>query len=284
MVVIIKPAFSLTRERNVQRLIGTLLGIVIALCLLHFVTNTALLLGLASVFLLIYFTFNRIHHLLSVIALTPLVITLLYVYGNSGWGFVLERMYDTLIGCAIAFGATYLFPSWESIRVLFLCRELLKFNVQYLGKLEDALRGEPTNVTAYKLAWKRVYLGQANLSQSFQRMLIEPGNQAIISKYMYHFQMLNHILSANIASLFRSIAVGNQRVDPGQIKAVKDVLVQSLLYLDPSPNEGISDDSEERVKEILDDASEKHQDPFFLLNKLSGQIRVCCLELRALLV
>ncbi|OZI07882.1 hypothetical protein BWI93_12105 [Siphonobacter sp. BAB-5385] len=286
VVVIIKPAFSLTRQRNIQRLTGTLLGIVLALVLLYFVTNTAILLVFAAVFLLVYFTFNRTHHLVSVIALTPMVISIVYLYGNSGWGFVLERIYDTLIGCAIAFGATYLFPSWESSRMLFLCRELLKSNLHYLEKLDDALSGKPMNVTAYKLARKSVYLGQANLSQSFQRMLREPGNKAIVSEYMYHFQMLNHMLSAHIASLFRSLSMQDNAdpfADRNRVKAVRDVLFQSLLLLDPSPREATPDDSENRLSESLHLSPEEYKDPFFSLKTIGGQIRLCCLELRTVL-
>lgn len=285
VVVIIKPAFSLTRERNIQRLIGTLTGIAVALGLLLSVQNTFVLLGLGTVFLLTYFTFNRIRHLFSVIALTPMVIIIVYVYGNRGWGFVLERFYDTLIGCAIAFGATYLFPSWESSRVLFLCKALLKANIHYLEKLDDVVHGKPITMTAYKLARKSVYLGQANLSQSFQRMLGEPGSKSITSEYMYHFQMLNHMLSANIASLFRSLSASDHTsllVNSDRVREVKTELHQSLYLLDAPQEEELP--VSKLSPEKPDHSSEKYQDPYFLLKTISREIKLCCLELYSLRV
>lgn len=283
VVVIIKPAFSLTRERNIQRLTGTLAGIAVALCLLFLIGNTAVLLVWGALFLLIYFTFNRTHHLLSVIALTPMVIIIVYTYGNSSWSFILERIYDTLIGCAIAFGATYLFPSWESSRVLFLCRELLKSNVHYLETLDDVLSGNPINLTAYKLARKSVYLEQATLSQSFQRMLREPGNQTA-SEYIYRFQILNHILSASIASLFRALPDRNDARTPtlrNRVNTVRTELLQGLLFLSTPPQTASPENPANPVSLSSEHSPKTYEDPFFLLKTVTREIRICCLELRS---
>lgn len=288
VVVIIKPAFSLTRERNLQRLSGTIIGIGIALILLFFVKSTVALLALGALFLLTFFTFNRTHHLLSVIGLTPMIILVLYVYGDSGWGFVLERIYDTLIGCAIAFIATYLFPSWESSRVPFLCRELLKANIHYLQKLLDAISNEPLTPTTYKLARKRVYIEQANLSLAFQRMLGEPKHKIIASENIYHFQMLNHILSSNISSLFISVP-SPQLAAPLQaaqslIQSVITSLSQSEVILNKHNQQPVPQDSLETHAHVQDYSVETHQDPLFVLNDIAKEIRICSTEIRAALV
>jgi uncharacterized membrane protein YccC len=288
IVVIIKPAFSLTRERNIQRLTGTLIGITIALFLLFYIQNTVILLLLGAVFLLTFFTFNRTRHLLSVIALTPMIILVLYIYGNSGWGFVLERIYDTLIGCAIAFAATYMFPSWESSRIPFLCRELLKANTHYLEKLLDAVSGRPLSRTSYKLARKSVYIEQANLSSAFQRMLGEPKHRVIASENIYHFQMLNHILSSNIASLFMSFSQKEISLyplsDQSRMESVITALSQSELLLDKTNREYAGSADFESTDQVQDYTTEKHQDPFFVLNDIAREIRICCIEIRTALL
>lgn len=283
VVVIIKPAFSLTRERNIQRLTGTIIGIAIALILLFFVKNTIVLLAFGTVFLLTFFTFNRTHHLLSVIGLTPMIILVLYIYGDSGWGFVLERIYDTLIGCAIAFAATYLFPSWESSRVPFLCRELLKANIHYLEKLQDLISETPLTPTGYKLARKNVYIEQANLSSAFQRMLGEPKHKTIASENIYHFQMLNHILSSNISSLFMA-AANRQSTDFSFIQSVITSLTQSELLLNKNLQQSVSIEASDTHSYVQDYSVEKHQDPLFVLKDIAKEIRICCSEIRANLI
>ena len=287
VVVIIKPAFSLTRERNAQRLIGTLIGIVIALLLLLVTRSTVVQLSFCFVFLLIYFTFNRTHHLFSVIALTPVVMLILYIYSNSGWDFVLERIYDTLIGCAIAYLATYLFPSWESGRIPYLCRELLSANKRYLEKLSDVLTGKPVDLTTYKLARKNVYIEQAALSSAFQRMIGEPGNKPVASEYIYHFQMLNHILSANIASLFLSQPTEklrpNNQEDQILVMTAIEGLSRSILFLDQHQGEVSEVLSTDFYDESNDYSSEKYHDQYYVLKATVREIKICCTDLRAIL-
>jgi uncharacterized membrane protein YccC len=288
VVVIIKPAFSLTRQRNIQRLTGTLIGVAIAMLLLSFVGSTTVLLLLATLFLLGFFTFNRTHHLLSVIALTPMVIIAVYIYGSSGWSFVIERVYDTLIGCGIAFAATYLFPTWEAGRIGFLSKALLKANTLYLEKLLETTSGKPLNLTTYKLARKNVYIEQANLSAAFQRMLGEPSNKIAASENVYHFQMLNHILSANIASMFVTLRAGDPRVseraEQSRIGEVITSLSQSTSLLENTDNQAIDDHVIVPVTDAQDYAPEKYQDQLYLLTDIAAEIRQCCIELRKVLV
>jgi uncharacterized membrane protein YccC len=285
VVVIMKPAFSLTKKRNFQRLIGTLIGVGIALFLLAVVQSTGLLLALMVIFLLGFFTFNRTHHLLSVISLTPMVIIALNLYGNNGPEFIAERVYDTLIGCAIAFAATYLFPYWESGRLPFLMKEVLKANVQYLQNLLHTISGKPENLTGYKLSRKNVYTMQANLSAAFQRMLGEPKNKITGTDNVYHFQMLNHILCSHIASLFllfkSGLLVLNQEEEQERINEAIGTLQESIRLLEHGPNDEILQKPEEsNLQNGGHYADQMHHDQLHLLMDVVWNIRSCSAELR----
>jgi len=282
VVVIMKPAFSLTRQRNVQRLLGTLIGVGLALLILAFVDSMAFMLVLFVVFLLGFFTFNRTHHLLSVISVTPMVIIALNVYGANDPGFVLERVYDTLIGCVIAFVATYLFPFWESGQLPFLMKEVLNANIQYLQNLQKAISGNPQNLTRYKLARKNVYTRQANLSVAFQRMLGEPKNKIISTENSYHFQMLNHILCSNIASLFllfrSGLLVLNGEEEEVRIGDAIGSLQESVGLLAVGNNGIFQNESHSLKSDDITQEVHHHQDQLHLLTEVVGHIRQCSQE------
>ncbi|WP_138482046.1 FUSC family protein [Dyadobacter bucti] len=280
VVVIMKPAFSLTRKRNMQRLTGTLIGVALALVILALVQSTMLLLAWFMIFLVGFFTFNRTHHMLSVVSLTPMVIIALNVYGNSDPGFIVERVYDTLIGCAIAFAATYMFPFWEAGRLPFLMKEVLKANTNYLQNLLHAISGKPENVTGYKLSRKNVYIMQANLSAAFQRMLGEPKNKITETENIYHFQMLNHILCSNIASLFLLLRSGLLELNKeGEQKRIDQAIgsLQESIRLIEQLNEGVASNRAGITKrhDEAPDNQHEHHDQLHLLIDVVDDIRYC---------
>ncbi|HEX8316551.1 MAG TPA: hypothetical protein VF609_16230, partial [Flavisolibacter sp.] len=117
-----------------------------------------------------------------------------------------ERIIDTLIGCAIAFSASYfLFPNWESEQLKNFMRGIVRANAAYLEKIIRAMSGEKVEELEYKLARKDVYLNSANLSAAFQRMLSEPKNKQSSRSQIQQFVVLNHILFSNIATIAKSI-------------------------------------------------------------------------------
>ena len=113
-----------------------------------------------------------------------------------------ERIIDTLLGCAIAFGAGYfLFPRWESDQLTDHMAAALRANLLYLRQLADRLAGRPLPPNEYRLLRKNVYVSGANLAAAFQRMLTEPKSKQRRPTETHEFVVLNHILSANIAAL-----------------------------------------------------------------------------------
>ncbi|MFL5773720.1 MAG: FUSC family membrane protein, partial [Flavisolibacter sp.] len=112
---IIKPAFSLTKQRNVERIIGTLAGGAIGIFILVFIPDKTIHFILMVVFMIATYSFMRIRYLVMVLCTTPYVLILFSFLGSEFKPVVEERVFDTVLGCAIAFSASYfLFPKWES--------------------------------------------------------------------------------------------------------------------------------------------------------------------------
>lgn len=202
----IKPAFSLTKQRNVQRIIGTLAGAAIGVVILLLVHDKTALFGLLVVGMLGTYSFMRINYLAMVMFTTPYVFILFSFLGTGFKGVAGERVIDTLIGCAISFAVSYLlFPNWESQQLKTHMQSMIKANADYLQRLIQALTGQKISVLEYKLARKEVYLASANLSAAFQRMLSEPKSKQSSQSHLQQFVVLNHLLFSNIATLATSL-------------------------------------------------------------------------------
>src|SRR3546814_11063875 len=123
---ILKPGFSLTKERNFQRLIGTVIGGVVGAVLLLVVKDETSLFVLLLLFMVATFSLIRVRYVVSVIFMTPYVLILFSFLGMNTLSILQERIIDTLIGSGSAFLSSYvIFPSWESVQVYGTMRKLL---------------------------------------------------------------------------------------------------------------------------------------------------------------
>jgi len=226
IIVILKPSFSLTKQRNYERIIGTVIGGLIGVAILIFVKDETprfiFLLG----FMVGAYSFQRVNYKLSVLFLTPYLLILFSFLGANNITIAKERIVDTLVGSLIAFAASYfIFPSWESKQLKLAMKEAAIANYNYLIKLAEGLLGQPLELTDYKLIRKEVYVRTANLNSAFQRMLSEPKSRQKNSKEIHQFAVLNHMLSSYIANLVR-VAQQEKTVknNPISIKWVRKAL------------------------------------------------------------
>ena len=203
---ILKPAFSLTRQRNIQRILGTLAGGLIGFFILAFFTNTTVLFLFMIFFMIGTYSFLRINYLVMVIFTTPYILILFSFLGFLFSDVARERVLDTLIGCAIALLVSYfLFPKWESQQLRSYMKKMLRSNLHYLNRIVEALSGKKPRWTDYKLAREEEFLNSANLSAAFDRMMSEPRHTQSATSQVHHFVVLNHILFSNLASIGSSL-------------------------------------------------------------------------------
>ncbi|GAB3234406.1 FUSC family membrane protein [Hymenobacter seoulensis] len=239
----LKPAFSLTKERNVQRVLGTLMGGALGAAMLWLISDHMVLLALLVVCMLVSFSFARINYLVTVTFMTPFILILFSFLGLGYVQVVEERVFDTVLGCFIAFSTGYLlFPNWESGQLHDHLKAVLRANLHYLRTLQEALSGSAVAVLDYKLARKDVYVSSANLSAAFQRMMSEPRAKQHRPTEVHEFVVLNHILSSNVASITSAVLAGDMRPSlpaAGQkaLRQAQQALHRSLRRLDPQQPE-----------------------------------------------
>jgi uncharacterized membrane protein (TIGR01666 family) len=238
----LKPGFSLTRERNIQRISGTLVGGALGVGVLWAVPNEDVRFALLLVFMVIAYSFQRTKYLVTVIFLTAYLLIMFSFLGLSYLGVIEERLTDTVLGCAIAFATAYLlFPRWEGDQLPDLLAATLRANLAYLRQLADRLAGREVPPTTYRLLRKDVYVASANLAAAFQRMLSEPRHTRRHPTEVHEFVVLNHILSANISALtttWQDTATPNPAVPPDSrrvLTSAQAALTRSLARLAATP-------------------------------------------------
>jgi uncharacterized membrane protein YccC len=203
VIVILKPSYSLSKKRNVERLMGTLGGALAGLLLIYFIKDRNVLFVLMILFMCGTYVFIRTNYLVSVTVMTPYVLLLFHLlYPTSFRSVISDRVIDTLIGSGLAFLASISFiPNWEHEKMTDFMIAALQTNIDYFRDVAVAFLGRPETVQQYKLSRKHAFVALANLSDAFGRMLSEPQRQQKKMTEMHQFVVSSHMLTSYIATL-----------------------------------------------------------------------------------
>ncbi|MGN0002745.1 MAG: FUSC family membrane protein [Sphingobacterium composti] len=280
ILVILKPGFGLTKERNLQRLVGTIIGGIIGGIILFTVPDVMVRFVILIVFFLIAYSLFRVNYIMAVIFMTPYVLIMLSFTGVNTLEMAKERILDTFIGGSIAFISSYIiFPNWESFQIRKNMHSLLVANYKYLAQAILLLSDKKISVIEYKLARKEVYIASANMGSTFQRLLTEPKWRQKNTKDVNRFVILNHIFSSYTATLLTQIYnTDYQYYTNEHIK----LLTKSLGYLESAIAEIESPEYAkiEYVKSVEKNHSEENNEDTILITeqlqflaKISGDLQ-----------
>ncbi|MEO6187246.1 MAG: FUSC family membrane protein [Ginsengibacter sp.] len=238
IIIILKPGFSLTKQRNYERFTGTLAGGILGLLIIAFVQDPVVLFIIMFIFMIATYTFVRLRYLVMVICMTPYILIFFNFLGLGIFDLASERLLDTAIAAVIAFFSSYyLFPYWESKQLPAYMSSTLRANLDYLQKLGDTICGKVGSSLDYKLVRKEVIVSTANLAAAFHRMLSEPKNKQLHSSKIYEFVVLNHVLSSNIAAVTDTLSAKEKINSEELYQPVRrsiNILKKSLDELDNS--------------------------------------------------
>lgn len=281
IMVILKPGFGLTQERNMQRLIGTVIGGIIGAVVVIFIQDETIRFILLIFFFLTAYSLFRVNYIVAVLFMTPYVLIMLSFNGMNTFEMAQERVLDTFLGGLIAFVSSYvIFPNWESTQFRNNMRALLIANYNYITKAFEMSNGQHLSITAYKLARKEVYIASANMGSTFQRMLTEPKWRQKHTKDVNRFVILSHIFSSHTANLLVQVdQTANSFFNKDHLKILKRILNDLEKAINSLPTVGQDGfqnytnfpeyiDRLEQVDENADLITEQLQ----FLNKISGDL------------
>lgn len=195
IVIVARPKLALTWQRNLERLSGTFVGVLIASAILFVIKPAVVLLIIAGSGLLCFFAWNRYVYAWSVTGITICVVICLSLYHGHPTAIISARVWYSLAGCILAFAGIFIFPVWTNKELDDLAHSAVEGNRLFL---ETVVADKPTQ--DIWLARKEAHLRLARLSEGLRHARVEPG-KVNLSKFE-EVQVLNYRINAVIISLF----------------------------------------------------------------------------------
>ncbi|WOD20374.1 FUSC family protein [Paraburkholderia kirstenboschensis] len=131
-VIILKPGYSLTKQRNGQRIVGTLIGCTASIALMIFVKEPHILLVVMFASMVMSYSLLLFNYTASVVFTSSYVLLMFHLLAPGSMRLIGERAIDTVVGCAIAIAASHLFPYWEYRLMGKLVNNMIGATRQYL--------------------------------------------------------------------------------------------------------------------------------------------------------
>lgn len=203
IVAILKPAYSITKQRNLLRFYGTVAGAVIAYGLLYFIHINAVLFAILLLSMILCFSLLKGRYFWAVLFMT-IYVFMSFNFLNPGNVNVIfkDRIVDTFIAGIIAFVVSYIvLPVWEHTQNLDLMKKSAESNLTYFHSVMSKFLNDGFNVEDYKVKRKNAIISLANLSDNFQRMISDPKNQQKKLEVVHQFVATSHLITAYTASL-----------------------------------------------------------------------------------
>jgi uncharacterized membrane protein YccC len=134
-IIILKPGFSMTKQRNTQRIIGTAIGCAASVALVLTVHNHNVELLIMVVCMIMAYSLTIFNYTASVAFTSAFVLIMYHVLTPVSMRLIGERAIDTAVGCALAIGSSYLFPYWEYRLMGPLVKEVVSSMRRYLDAI-----------------------------------------------------------------------------------------------------------------------------------------------------
>lgn len=178
IVVVLQPDYGSTRQRAAQRVVGTLVGSILASALLWLHPPGAILIAAIAATSFTFIYFIKRNYGIAVVFITLFVVLLTESSGPVDIGFTIERLVITTAGGLLALGAALFFwPTWERSRFPPILSAALRANRDYLKIVVDRViagRGGDDEVIR---AQRAVESRNSAVFSSLRRMSGDPGNR-----------------------------------------------------------------------------------------------------------
>ncbi|WP_299013992.1 YccS family putative transporter [uncultured Photobacterium sp.] len=196
-----QPNYSATRQKLVQRVLGTLGGLLAGIPLLYLFPGQEGQLVLMVLAGVLFFAFRTVRYGLATTFITLLV---LFCFNQLGEGYavILPRLGDTLIGCLLAvLAVSFILPDWQAKRLHKVMASAINANRDYLGQIIGQYRIGKKDSLHYRITRRDAHNTDAQLSTAISNMLVEPGRYRMATDECFRFLTLNHAMLSYISAL-----------------------------------------------------------------------------------
>ena len=255
-----QPSFGATRQRVVQRVLGTMVGLVVGWAVLDLFPSLLVQAMLAVVAGVVFFTVRTSRYALATGSMTLLVL-LCFNQVSDSYDLITPRMVDTVIGSLIAVLAVFfILPDWQGRRIHTLAAQAIGNHSRYLREIVQQYQSGQRDDLAYRLARRNAHNADAALSTALSNMMKEPGFVRREGSGGLHFLVLSHTLLSYLSALgAHRQQLGEDASNPTILQAAEhittalDAVAASLAQhtaLPPAPDD--ADSTEQALVDALE--------------------------------
>ena len=254
IIIILKPGYALTRQRNGWRLMGTLIGCVLTLLLFNLNHNPDIDFAVLVAACVLGYSLIQVNYMAAAVFNTIYILLVFHLI-TPGSSFVIgERLVDTVIGCILALLCSYILPWWEygfmeslakaarnasqrflasGLHYAALSRRLAQARNMPAAEREKLTAEQHEAELAWRLARKSSYISFGNYASAFYRMMAEPVSRQKHVPELNHLLIQFHVLSSQISAAIPLLA-SLPEVPPG-VRQSLDAIDALLRDQDATP-------------------------------------------------
>lgn len=202
IIVIMRPSYGLTKTRSKDRIIGTLIGSVLATGLVFLIKDPYVYGALGVLSIVIAFSMVQKNYRASATFITLSVIFIYSILEPNVLKVIQFRVIDTVIGASLSFILMrWLWPAWSIMEIGNHIKEGLKANTAFFRSISLYYQKKGPIPTSLKVNRKEAFLQMSNLSSAFQRMAQEPTSKQHHIDDIYELVVINHSFLSSLSSL-----------------------------------------------------------------------------------
>lgn len=202
IIVIMRPNYGLTKERSKERIIGTLIGGLIATAIILTTQNLYLYITIVLVSMTLAFSFVQQNYKASATFITLNIVFIYALLQPDAFEVIQYRVIDTMLGAGLAIAANYtLWPAWEFYYHKDLLIKSIESNIYYLKEVRSLYNHKIRKNTPYIISRKEAFIAIGNLMAAFQRMAQEPKSKQKNFMELYEAVVVQHTFLSSTAAL-----------------------------------------------------------------------------------
>ncbi|WP_051309257.1 FUSC family membrane protein [Desulfogranum japonicum] len=198
-----QPTYSETRRRLLQRIGGTMAGVVLGVAVIGMVPTIAgqLLLMLGAAYGFFYWV--RRKYWVSVLFISVFVLCVFNFVTSNGVAVMVPRLVDTTTGCLLAWlSVRFFWPEWRFSTLPGLLHEAIEKNSRYFAAILDEYQADQHDEDdlPYRTARRQAHRADNSLALAWQDMQVEPRNRQRFRQQAFALTYLNHALLSYVSA------------------------------------------------------------------------------------